>query len=197
MTIIYFIKRSDALRYKQQGNLFGPFFQNYSFTPLLMIFQNKDQLVRCLFDKNSKMPRASDFSAIVTSFVQDPLDTIKRNIKDICRSNFEVSVPDAVVVTNFGQLILKVKTRSASERLRLVLVDSDNLKDRIKVIVPRRHNRILITNVDLKVNEEIVRKLVNKLLNAISRFELGDLDKDMHIRGIATKTEKNNCPNWG
>lgn len=197
MTIIYFINRSDALRYKQQGNLFGPFFQNYSFTPLLMTFQNQDQLVRCLFDKNSKMPRASDFSAIVTSFVQDPLDTIKRNIKDICRSNFEVSVPDAVVVTNFGQLILKVKTRSASERLRLVLVDSDNLKDRIKVIVPRRHNRILITNVDLKVNEEIVRKLVNKLLNEISRFELGDLDKDMHIRGIATKTEKNNCPNWG
>lgn len=144
-----------------------------------------------------KVSRESDFSVIVTSSGEDSLDIIKRDIKGICRSKSDVPVPDDAVVTKAGQLILRVHTRADSERLKEVLVESDNLKDRIKVTVPRRRReRILITSVDPEVSEDLVRKSLSKLVNEASRDEPGDLQKDLDIDIIRRITTKAGKTNW-
>lgn len=66
-------------------------------------------------------------------------------MKQAWRSNSDAPAPRDVVTTKAGQLIVKLKTKIQSERLKDVLTEAGVLKDKIKVVVPRgRLERFLI-----------------------------------------------------
>lgn len=51
----------------------------------------------------------------------------------------------------------KIKTKAETDRISARLLDSDELKEKIKVDVPRRRrNRVLLLSVDVDVNDAMV-----------------------------------------
>lgn len=145
----------------------------------------------------STQQRDSDYSVIVTSSGEETLDNIKKDIKEICRSQVEVPIPGDVVVTKAGQLILKVRSKVDSEKLRGVLVDSAGLKDRIRVSVPKRRlERVLITSVDPEVGEDLVLKSLNKVLNEAGKGVFGDIDIDKDVEIIRCIVTRAGKANW-
>lgn len=151
-------------------------------------------LVRPAFE--GKSVGDSDYSVIVTAVGEESIDDLKKDLKQAWRSNLDAPVPRDVVTTKTGQLVVKLKTKIESERLKDVFTKAEILKDKIKVVVPRRRlERLLILGVDPEVQEETVKRSVSRVLQEWC------MDDDSEIAGqdfeiLKRMTTKSGRVNW-
>lgn len=105
-----------------------------------------------------------EFPVIITANVEDEdLEALKRNVRNICRADASLPVPRDVVVTKARQVILKMKNKEETKKIRNVLIEDVNLKEKAKIIVPkRRRERILLLSVDTAVDEEEIKQTLRK-----------------------------------
>lgn len=113
---------------------------------------------------NLQRQREEDHSVIVTATSSsDSIDEIKKDIKKLCKSG-SAPIPDDVMTTKSGQIILKLKNRGDAEDLQKALMKEEELKSRIKVNVPfKRRERVLILSVDPTVSDDIILSTISKI----------------------------------
>lgn len=112
----------------------------------------------------------SDFPVIIAvDDAEQDMEEIKRNVKDICKSNVDLPSPKDVVITRTRQVILKMKNREETETMRLALSESEALKEKTKISVPRkRRERLLLLSLDPDIEEEVVRSELRKTLDDLA-----------------------------
>lgn len=143
--------------------------------------------------KDNVQKRRDEHTMVLTpNTEQQDLVQIKDKIKEICRVNINVPVPNDVIMTKSRQVILKYKNKKDLELVKNALVGSDELKAVAKINVPvRRRERILILSVDPKITEEVVKNEVESLLkNNAEDIAYGNIREkleDAHL-DPATKT---------
>lgn len=108
----------------------------------------------------SLIKNKDDFSIIVTPKEEShDVMELKQKIKDSCRKRANFPVPQDVVTTKNGQVILKYKSKKEVDLAKNNMEDSDEIKDMVKINVPiRRRERILILSVDPTVEESGVKR---------------------------------------
>lgn len=134
------------------------------------------------------------FSVIVSSSGDRQIDDIKKEIKTVCRSGGDMPIPEDVVVTKAGQLIIRVKSRADTVKVRDTLSGMENLKENIKITVPRRRlDRVLILSVEPDVEEASLRSSLDNIFRGdCSVEEEGDEGVFEIIKKIPTKSGKVN-----
>lgn len=134
--------------------------------------------------------RDEGFSVMVTPTEEENLETIKKDLKQIWKVQADTPSPYDVATTKTGNLILRVKTREETDRLKTVIENVETIKDKIKVTVPkRRRQRLLILSVDSDVEDDDIKRSVVQSLSS----EGVDVRECMDIvRHYPTKSGKEN-----
>lgn len=113
--------------------------------------------------------RRDDF-AVLVSPIEPSMDVevVKQAIKDRCRTNKDLPIPGDVVITKNRQVILRMSSRSDTEIISNALREEENLKDKVKINVPRkRRERLLILSVDPDIQEDTVRHTLESTLSEV------------------------------
>lgn len=115
--------------------------------------------------KKSSVKPEQGFSVLVTPAEGTDADKMKKDLKSAWREKPDAPTPYDVVTTKAGQLVLRVKTREETERMRSFLQTDEIIKDKVKVTVPRRRRqRLLILSVDTEVKEVDIKTSLAKSL---------------------------------
>lgn len=103
-----------------------------------------------------KRPPREDHAVIVTANDSNQdMNILKNEIKEICKARSTIPTPGDVVVTKQGQVILRMKNKSDAEQVKEVLTESENLKEKAKVVMPlRKRERVLVLSVEADVEED-------------------------------------------
>lgn len=121
-----------------------------------------------------KRTPVEDFSVIFTP--QHPkadVIEIKRGIKEACKNNPDIPSPNDVVTTKDGQIILKLRNRQEAEKIRDVMSEEEQLRDKVSINMPlRKRERLLVLSVDPEIGDLKIVEAVAKVLDG-SRAELG------------------------
>lgn len=109
----------------------------------------------------------SDFPVIITANEeQQDMEELKRQVKETCREDPNLPTPKDVVITKARQVILKMKSKEETEKIRKVLTEKEDLKDTAKINVPKkRRERMLILSVDPEVDEGMIGNTLRKILD--------------------------------
>lgn len=108
-----------------------------------------------------------EFPVVITATdVEEDIDALKKRVKEVVKSDNTLPVPRDVVVTKAKQVIFKMTSREETERMRNRLIESETLKDTMKINIPRRRReRLLLLSVDQEVKEETVVASIRKILD--------------------------------
>lgn len=130
--------------------------------------------------------KTEDYTVIVTTkTAEQDVSEVKDKIKELCKTKESFPAPSDVVITKAKQVIMRYKNRSEVEKARDSMVESDEIKDLIKVNIPvRRRERILLLSVDPSVGEDVVK---SELESQIGEGGVGDT-----YTGLADKMETMN-----
>lgn len=108
--------------------------------------------------KKSSSKIEQGFSVLISPAEGDDVDKVKKDLRGVWREKPDSPIPYDVVATKAGQVVLKVKTREDTEKIRTLLQSDERTKDKIKVTVPkRRRQRLLVLSVDAEVAEDEIR----------------------------------------
>lgn len=121
--------------------------------------------------------KLEDFSVVVTTRDKTlDAEAVKSEVKRVCKADGELGIPNDILVTKLGQIILKLRNKKETEIARTLLQKDENLRDKIVINVPkRRRERILILSVDPVVEEQEISK---SLRRAMDEMETGDVTMD-------------------
>lgn len=105
------------------------------------------------------------FSVLVSPAEGTDVDKMKKDLKGVWKEKPDSPTPYDVVATKAGQLVLRVKTREDTEKMKTFLQNDERIKDKVKVTVPRRRRqRLLILSVGADVVEEGIRTSLANVL---------------------------------
>lgn len=137
--------------------------------------------------KTSPTRRQEDHVVLVSKNEEEvDLSEVKTSIREVCNTDVDLPTPRDVLVTQRGQLILKMKNRIEAETLRDALNKEEPLKRKVRINVPvRRRQRILILSVDSELGEDVVSAAVTRAL------EESVADKGI-VRGLSEKLKNPN-----
>lgn len=97
-----------------------------------------------------------------------------------------------MVSTTSGQLIFRVKTREDTEKITVLLNEAEELKDKIKTkVLKRRRSRILILSVDPDVEDGVVLRTLDRIVDSVSSNSGGRSDIEI-TRKIKTRNSRTN-----
>lgn len=116
-----------------------------------------------------RRPQKDDHAVIISAVHKDQdIDDLKRSIKQVCKSSSTITAPGDVMVTRLKQVILRVNTRKEATEIQNLLKESEDLKDKARVVVPyRKRERLLILSVDPEVTEEMVTRDIGRNMDDI------------------------------
>lgn len=114
--------------------------------------------------KTVPVRKREDFAVIITPNVDTyDVNELKEKVKTICKAREDLPAPADVMITKNKQVIMKYKNRKEVETVRDIMVKADEVKAVAKISVPvRRRERILLLSVDPMIEEEEVKKEVEK-----------------------------------
>lgn len=138
--------------------------------------------------------KREEFSVVVAMNAKsdDPVE-MKTRIKNICKANPEAPVPKDVVVTKTNKVILRMSRQEDTEKMREVIMKDTEIKNKIKVNIPRkRRERLLILSVDPEVEQSQIEETIRKILqeSTITDEVTKDLSKRIHDPTLDEGTRK-------
>lgn len=117
--------------------------------------------------RTTQLKQRQEFPVLITSNdTEQNMNELKKQVKEACRTNPDLPPPRDVVVTKANQVILKMKSMDETESIKSVLMDTDSLKDQIKINTPRRRReRLLLLSVDQDISEKTIQMTIRKILD--------------------------------
>lgn len=134
--------------------------------------------------------RDQGFSVMVTPKEGDDVSVVKKDLRQVWRDTADVPTPHDVASTKSGQLILRMKTKEDTDKLKNVIENAEVVKDKVTVSVARRRRRrLLVLSVD---GEAVVKDVRNSVERVLEDGGLdGTCDVDI-IRHYPTRSGKEN-----